>query len=537
MLSGSTGTAAARYAALVTAREPFLIRAREAAGLTKPYLMPPLGFNSSMSLPTPYQSLGARGVRNLASKLLTSLFPTNTSFFKYEIDDQVLDQIAQRPDARGAFEMAMSRRERAIMHEINLSLFRAQAYVALEHLVVSGNGVIYAPIKGAVRFFRLDQFVVRRDPSGNLLELVIEEKINPATLTAEQQAALQNREVERDGDGDDNKDRHEGTGEKDVCLYTRCYLSTDGKWVVTQECQGILLPGTAGTYPADANPFLVLRWSSQPCEDYGRGYVEEFLGDLDSLEALSQTLVEGIAASARVLFLVKPNGVTRVKVVAEARNGDVKVGNAEDVTIVQSQHKVADFQTAQKQAEEIATRISYAFMLNSSIQRNAERVTAEEIKFMASDIDDALGGVYTLFSGEFQLPVVQMFERRMQKNRKVPPLPKGTAVPTITTGLQAIGRGNDLMQLKSFITDVIQVLTPQVAFQYLNPGEFLKRAIAAYSIDDGGLVKSDEQVQQEQQQAQQQAMVQQLAPHGIRAAGQVAAASMKQGNQNADQGQ
>ena len=42
-------------------------------------------------------------------------------------------------------------------------------------------------------------------------------------------------------------------------------------------------------------------------ECYGRGRVEEFIGDLKSLEALSQALVEGSAAAAKVVFTVSPS--------------------------------------------------------------------------------------------------------------------------------------------------------------------------------------------------------------------------------------
>jgi hypothetical protein len=508
--------------------------------------MPPLGFNSTMQLPTPYQSLGARGLRNLASKLLLALFPTNTSFFKYEIADDLLQKLAKQDGARGVYEEAMSSRERAIGVEIDQSLFRVEAYTALELAIGTGNALVHIPEKNRCRVFRLDQYVVRRDPSGNLLEMVVEENINIETLPAEQRALLSEHETTTskpdsatDSGVDSLKikgkeDTHTGTGDKNKQLYTRIFRVLDGSWCIYQECCGVVFPDTVGTYPKDALPWHPLRWSAQPGEDYGRGYVEEFLGDLDSLEALSQVLVEGISAVARVLFLVKPNGVTRVKVVATARNGDVRVGNAEDVTIVQAANKSADFQTAQKQAEAIATRISYAFMLNSSIQRQGDRVTAEEIRYMAGELDDALGGVYTLMAGEFQLPVVLDFERRMQKNLKVPALPKGTATPTITTGLSAIGRGNDLQNLKAFVADVVQVLGPQ-SETYLNLGEFLKRATAAYGIDPGGLVRSDQEVQQIQQQNQQNAAAQTLGPHAIHAVGGLAKQAMA--NQGAAQQQ
>ena len=53
-------------------------------------------------------------------------------------------------------------------------------------------------------------------------------------------------------------------------------------------------------------------------EDYGRSYVEEYLGDLVSLEGLTKAIVEGASASAKTLFMVSPNGTTRAKALAES---------------------------------------------------------------------------------------------------------------------------------------------------------------------------------------------------------------------------
>ena len=54
-----------------------------------------------------------------------------------------------------------------------------------------------------------------------------------------------------------------------------------------------------------------LRFSTVDGEDYGRGRVEEFLGDLKSLEALSQAIIEGSAAAAKVVFTVSPSATTK----------------------------------------------------------------------------------------------------------------------------------------------------------------------------------------------------------------------------------
>jgi hypothetical protein len=506
MAEAEQGTAKSRYLQLETQRLPFLQRARDCATLTVPYLMPPEGLTAGQTLPTPYQSLGARGIRTLSAKLLLSLFPPNTTFFKYSLDDFLIQQLTGKEGMRGEVEKALSSRERATLDEMEGAQMRLNASTALQHLLVAGNFLIHVPPKGRVQGFRLDQFVVKRDASGNVLEIVVKEMVSPTVLPHVVAEAVKA----------DSKKQH-GSEDKSAELYTHIIRRPDG-WEVYQECAGAKLPGTEGTYPVDRCPWLVLRLATQPGEDYGRSYVEEFLGDLDSLEGLSETLVEGSAAAARIVFLVKPNGVTSVKVVSKAKNGDVAVGNAEDVTVIQAQ-KQADLAVAQRQAQEISQRLAYAFLLNTAVQRQAERVTAEEIKYMAQELDDALGGMYALLSAEFQLPVVLLFEDRMEGSHKVPPLPKGFVKPTITTGMAAIGRGIDLRNLRAFTADIVQTLGPEIAFRYLQPTEYIKRAAAAYGIDTGGLVKPDDQIAQEEQMAKLEQLAQNLGPQALQQLG------------------
>jgi hypothetical protein len=68
-------TAKQRYEKLQADRQHYLDRARECSELTIPTLIPDDGFESSSELYTPFQSVGARGVNNLASKLLLLLLP------------------------------------------------------------------------------------------------------------------------------------------------------------------------------------------------------------------------------------------------------------------------------------------------------------------------------------------------------------------------------------------------------------------------------------------------------------------------------
>lgn len=510
-----TVTAAKRYDALAPDREPFLKRARDCSQLTIPFLVPPEGSGSSTTYTTPYQSFGARGVRTLSSKLLISLFPTNTPFYRYAMDDLTVENLGTQ---RGEVEKALSARERATMTEIEAAAFRPVAYTTFQHLVVAGNFLLNVPVDGGpARGFRLDQYVVKRDPWGNLLEIVVKETLSPGSLPEDVRS-----QVIAKMDGEVPK---EGADTRTVDLYTHIYLDAKiGKYVVYQEAAGIRLSGD-GTYTPDDLEWLPLRLASQPGEDYGRSYVEEYLGDLDSLEGLTQTLVEGSAASARVVFLVSPNGVTNLKVVANASNGDVVSGEANDVSTLQV-NKQADLAVAKEFAQEISQRLSYAFLMSSAIQRNGERVTAEEIRVMASDLDDALGGVYTLQSATFQLPVVRLFEKRMEKRTKAPPLPEDLVKPVIVTGMAAIGRGNDQTNLRTFLTDMAQVFGPEVLGNMINPAEAMSRAAASYGVDPNNLVKTQDQLASTDQQAQLMALVQQLGPNAVNQLGNMGTKAM-----------
>ena len=90
-----------------------------------------------------------------------------------------------------------------------------------------------------------------------------------------------------------------------------------------------------------------------------------------------------------------------------------------DVSVLQV-NKFNDLRVALEAARTIEERLSLAFLLHSAVQRNAERVTAEEIRFMAAELEDALGGLYTVLSQELQLPLVKSRITRLTKSKKLP---------------------------------------------------------------------------------------------------------------------
>ncbi len=494
-------TCEARYERLASDRLVFLDRARRCSELTIPTLVPPAAHSKSTIYYTPWQGIGARGVNNLASKLLLSLLPPNSPFFRLTIDDFTRDELAGRQGAKALVDEGLSKIERAVQSEIEGSNLRSSVFLALKHLIVAGNVLVALP-KDGIRTWKLDSFVVKRDVMGNVLDVIAKDEVSPYSLSKTEYELLDEQS--------DAEQSEEAELERTVKVYTRWYRCDDENervhWKTCQEINGKIVPGSEGRFPIDKPDFMALRWNSVDGEDYGRGYVEEYLGDLISLEGLSKAIVEASAVAAKVVYLLNPNGVTRLKDVTKAESGDVITGKADDVTSLQT-NKQADMRIAYEAAKTISERLSFAFLMNSSVQRNAERVTAEEVRFMASELEDALGGVYSILSQEFQLPLVNRLMDRMTKQKKLPALPKGVVKPAIVTGLEALGRGHDLNKYLTMLK-ALQPLGPEVLAQYMNPGDYISRVATSLGIDPAGLVKSQAEIDQMTQMAQQQQMVQ-----------------------------
>jgi hypothetical protein len=281
-------TAKERYNKLLTEREHYLDRAEECSELTIPSLIKPEGFTSSSDLYNPFQSVGARGVNNLASKLLLLLLPPNSPFFRLSITGDAKKELEENKSMKTDIEKSLSVIEKEVSNKIEQLALRVSVFEALKHLIVAGNVLTYLPKKGSMRVFPLSQYVIRRDASGNILEIVICEKASILSLGKEVAAQVIS-------DPDYKSD-------EDIELYTHIYKLNDDEFYVCQEVNGIKIPESQGTFKKERMPYQALRMVRVDNEDYGRGYVEEFIGDLKSLEGLSQALVESAAASSKVIL-------------------------------------------------------------------------------------------------------------------------------------------------------------------------------------------------------------------------------------------
>ena len=493
-----TSSAASRYSKLASDRTIFLDTARDCAALSLPYLLTPTGVVNGQKLPTPWQSIGAKGVNVMASKLMLSLFPVNTTFFKLQIND---GKLASDPNLdatiKSEIDLSLSKMERVVMQHIAESQDRVILHQAMKHLIVTGNALVYMGSKG-VKLYPLDRFVVVRDGEGQPTEIVTVESIDRQFLP--EQFQLAKTTVNHTGDNTVTPDVDVTVGDGEAAVYTWAKL-IDGQWRWRQEVDGEIVPASEGKAPKNTTPWLPLRFNVVDGEDYGRGRIEEYLGDLKSLEGLMQAMVEGSAAAAKVVFLVSPSATVKPSTLAKAGNGAIIQGRADDVTAVQVQ-KQADFATAYQMITQLNQRLSEAFLILTV--RQSERTTAEEIRATQQELNEQLGGIYGTLTTELLRPYLQRKLFILQRSGDLPKLPKGVVFPTVIAGVEGIGRGQDRESLIIFLQTISQALGPEMMAKFINPEEAIKRLAAAQGIDTIKLVKTAEEMVAEKQQAQQQ---------------------------------
>ena len=516
-------SAASRYARLASDRTIFLDTARDCAALSLPYLLTPTGVVNGQKLPTPWQSMGAKGVNVMASKLMLSLFPVNATFFKLQINDGKLSLDPNlSATVKSEIDLSLSKMERVVMQNIAESQDRVILHQAMKHVIVTGNVLIYMGSNGVKRY-PLDRFVVVRDGEGNPTEIVTVESIDRQFLPAEFQTE-QARNVNDVADNTSAPSTDVTVGEGEAAVYTWAKLK-DGQWRWRQEVDGKIVPDSYGKAPKTTTPWLPLRFNVVDGEDYGRGRIEEFLGDLKSLEGLMQAMVEGSAAAAKVVFLVSPAATVKPSTLAKAGNGAIIQGRAEDVTAVQVS-KQADFSSAYQMIQSLTQRLSEAFLIMTV--RQSERTTAEEIRATQQELNEQLGGIYGNLTTELVRPYLQRKLFTLQRSKELPQLPKGIVFPTIIAGLEGIGRGQDRESLMMFLQTISQALGPEAMAQYIDPEEAVKRLAAAQGIDTLKLVKTADQRQQEMQKMQMANMTNSL----MGQAGQLAKAPMMDPDKN-----
>src|SRR5438445_9159811 len=106
-------------------RNVYLKQAQDNAKLTIPALFPPEGTAKGQSLRKPFQSLGAKAVNSLASKIVLALFPPNTAFFKLGFSQDIKKKLEGDGHDVEALSAQLGEAEQVVVKELEKTNMRS----------------------------------------------------------------------------------------------------------------------------------------------------------------------------------------------------------------------------------------------------------------------------------------------------------------------------------------------------------------------------------------------------------------------------
>ena len=465
------------------------------AGFTLPRLFTDDNWNEDTDeLAHDWQAVGAQAVNHLTNKVMLALFAPSRPFMRLEADAKWLAEVAGQGIDQSVVEAALSQAELdAVKAMDTIPGARAKLYLVISNLIVLGNVCMHLPkTKGeAPRIYNVAQYVVRRTGTGAVKQAVIKECLRFDELDPKVQEA-----VKASGEGS----RYQPDTKVDH--YRQIVRNDKGGYDLWQYVDKCKLPDEFhGAWPDEESlEYRFLTWNLKDGNHYGTGLVEDYRADFAGLSTLSEAQIKGAVLASEFRWLVNPSGMTKVEDFENSENGGALPGQEGDISLV-ANSKPGDLQVVGTVVQDYIQRIGRGFLLGSAVTRNAERVTAEEIRMQAQELETSFGGTYSSIAVGIQLPMARWLLRNVNLDVK------GTKLKiTIVTGLDALSRSGDLDALRAALMDLMQVGQIKQMVPELNRKAVVQAVLSGHGLPASKYLLSDEDVQAEQQ-AQQQAAI------------------------------
>jgi hypothetical protein len=468
-------------------------RAEEFAKMTLPYIMRDPLQGEQQDIEHDFQSIGAVLTNNLAAKLVQALFPTGIPFFRSELTDAIMSAADEQDVQDGEVAAALAQLDRKATQRLFMNASLAKLTRIVKLLIITGNALLYRKSADATLVcWSMHSYSVRRDPTGKWQEIVLKQKFKACDLDPEYLDSLRmagkNIKMDTVVDLYTYLKRSKGTA------YETCTSE--------HEIDGVPV-GKSGSWPEHLFPYICPTWNLADGEHYGRGHVEDHVGDFAKLSLLSERLGLYELESLDILNVVNEQAGAVVDDYQDAETGDYVPGGVNAVTAYErgDYNKITAVNAS---LSSVISRLSMAFMYTGNT-RDAERVTAEEIRQTASEAEATLGGVYSLLAEGLQGPLayvclsevsVELLQGLIDKSHK----------PTIQTGIPALSRSmavQNLINAGQVIVGLVPALK-QVDRRF-SVQKMVDMVLAAYSVDSSALFQSPEELAKEAAQLEAQA--------------------------------
>jgi len=466
--------------------------------------------------------MAARGVTNLEGRLLLALFPPGgTPWFRFkpagrfkydpDISPQLVNEMQERLHMQELIILAyLEKSDSQVGSNSRRAGFRSRQRTALSQLLITGDVLTQLTDDFNIRVFRRDNYITRRDSSGDVLYHIIRENMDPLALPEEKLVEMDL--VQEDLLLKNPSDRIEE-------LYTRIeWQPLSKQWLIEQEMMGHVV----NTSEERVTPFFSTPYELPPAANYGRGLIEQNLGDVRSINELTERLLDHAAIASKMMFALDYNSQVRpvdlampTGSVIQAR---VQAGQVTDVGLLKAD-KMQDFSVVNAVRDSIRKDLSITMLMESEQLPTYERATRLHVERVVSELEGALGGVYAPVADSMQIPLVERMREVLTRRRILPNLPDNTVEIEAVTGIQALSAEASQTKILQLMQTVAQ-LGPDT-MDRIDKGVLLDFLVRQSGIFEPGLVKSDEQIQMEQQQQQQAAAQQAAASQAMSTAGSV----------------
>ncbi|QQO90800.1 portal protein [Pseudomonas phage Bertil] len=452
-----------------------------------------------------YQEVGALLVNNLAPKLASMLFPSSRPFYKIDASDTLIEAATAKGMTKIELTSHFAQLEQKSCQRVFLNASYAQVIQALRHLIVTGNTLLYRnSASGKFVTYGVQSYSTRRDGQGTLLDTVLREYTHIEALDPTVQTALRMA----------NRSRYQRAEDSPpVELYTRIQRKQGASgtvyYEVTQEADEIPV-GTTGLYPEVLCPWVVITWNQIAGENYGRGLVEDFAGGFAKLSDGSHAAALYGIELMKVVNLVAPGLGADIDELANAESGEYVQGQPGAVSAYEN-GDATKLAVVRQELENVITNLSRAFMYKGNT-REAERVTAFEIKQDALEADNVLGGAYSTLAAGMQVPLAHICLTEV-KSDMLEGIVTNTVELNIVAGIPALGRATDVQNLILAAQDCIAIIPNLMQVdRRIDGGKIMDMIMAGSSVDTSLIYKSEDQLASEQkaalaqQQGEQQMM-------------------------------
>lgn len=462
------------------AREEVLTRCERYAGWTLPSVFPDTPLMEYDEMQNDYQSVGAQAVTNLSNKIMMALFQPAKPFFRMQLTKEQWAELLEEGNTKAEIEAGLSNTEREAMKELNVMNARVIMNDMIQQLVITGNSLLYMAPNEDMQVYSLRDYTITRDLRGTPTKIVICESKSVASLSDELSViAMANGYHEND----------------EVSIYTGILRVSGERYMVWQELEDLCYcHKRVGYYTKDTLPWIPQVWKLCRGKDYGTGLVEDYAGDFHTLSTLAEAILDYTTVVTDVKTLVNPAGMTDVREIVQAASGAYVPGREEDLFVHTSGAGVmnaAEF--LKNQFSAVERRLAAAFLLNTAVTRDAERVTAEEIRMQAHELESSFGGVYSRLASSLQLPVAKRLLRTIDRSFK-------DVEPVIVTGFESLSRNSELDNFRAFMQDLAALTDlPDEAKLWMKFSDVIAVLGAGHGVDYSKFLKDEDTVKAETQ--------------------------------------